>query len=95
LKKEEKRDLSSNFQLGHRLHLLNKLLGHHTSELSRKRFFHRSFGMVQSKNIRAISAIDFFRDGFFHGPQAKGSIVIKRGDFIGSACWSLAFIIDR
>ena len=52
--------------------------------------------MEQSENIRVIYAFDFFRSGFFDGPeQANASIVTKRGDFIGSACWSFAFIINR
>jgi hypothetical protein len=52
--------------------------------------------MEQSENIRAIYAFDFFRSGFFDGPeQAKASIVTKRGDFIGSVGRSLAFIINQ
>ena len=67
-----------------------------STELLREGFFHRSRGMEQSENIRAIYAFDFFRSGFFDGPEeAEASIVTKRGDFIGSACWSLAFIINR
>jgi hypothetical protein len=66
-----------------------------SSELPRERFFHRSRGMEQSENIHALYAFDFFRSGFFDGPQANASIVTKRGDFIGSACRSLTFIINQ
>jgi hypothetical protein len=51
--------------------------------------------MEQSENIHALYAFDFFRSGFFDGPQANASIVTKRGDFIGSACRSLTFIINQ
>ena len=66
-----------------------------SSELPRERFFHRSRGMEQSENIRAIYAFDFFRSGFFDGPVSQSQHRNQARGFQRIRLLVSCFIIDR
>ena len=66
-----------------------------STELLREGFFHRSRGMEQSENIRAIYAFDFFRSGFFDGPVSQSQHRNQARGFQRIRLLVSCFIIDR